>query len=99
MRQNKKEIMICDRELLATVVIFVSSLLAAPGRSSALVVGGSPANVIGPHSTNEIFTHQIQRHLDPSSVLGYYHPAVLVLLRGADRTRALAQVLFGGLRK
>ena len=67
--------MICSRELLAMVVIFVVSHIGP------LSTGCSRKsyNVTGLHSTDESFAHQIGRRLNPSSVLGHYHPTVLVL--------------------
>ena len=43
------------------------------------------------HSVNESSTYQIAGHLYSSSVLGHYHPTVLVLLWRGRRTRALVQ--------
>ena len=48
------------------------------------------------HSVNEGSTYQIPGHLDSSSVLGHYHPAVL-LLRRDGRTRTLVQPQLGKL--
>lgn len=84
--------MICGREFLAIIVIFVS-WSPATSASSALGVEKSCERHRTKHSTDKDPTYQITRLLNPSSVLGHYHPTVL--LRGDGWTRTLVQFPFG----
>jgi len=52
-------------------------------------------NVIGMHGAGKDSAYQITRYLNSSSVLGHYHPTVLVLLWGNGWTRTLVQFPFG----